>query len=68
MAGQNSQLKSNTAQTEIQRYENPINEALVKLGVNRCFFVQLQLLTSDYIWLLNKPYENEVTLRGQSLS
>ena len=27
----------------------------------------LQLLTSDYKWLLNRPYENEVTLRGQKL-
>ena len=26
----------------------------------------LQLLTSDYIRLLNKPCENEVTLRGQN--
>ena len=30
--------------------------------------VNIQLLTSDYIRLLNKPIENEVTLRVQSPS
>ena len=26
----------------------------------------VQLLTFAYIWLLNKPYENEVTLTGEN--
>ena len=29
-------------------------------------FSRIQLLTSDYVWLLNKPYEKEVTLRRQN--
>ena len=29
-------------------------------------YLHIQLLTSDYKRLLNKPYENEVTLRGQN--
>ena len=28
---------------------------------------QIQLWPYAYVWLLNKPYENEVTLRGQNI-
>ena len=38
-----------------------------KLSLPLPFKVNIQLLTFAYIRLLNKPYENEVTLTGQNL-
>ena len=37
---------------------------LLKLGCNR----KAQLWTFAYVWLLNKPYENEVYLREQKIT